>query len=270
MSDVRAALIAALLLGATAPALAQTADVDTALDLALGAPDGERLALQQEVAELGADAVPRLIEVTQDARADGERRATAAWALGEIADPAGCEALAATPRGGQIGLDIAIEMAIARCGDFEPLRARLDDDAPVLVAKAALTLALLDDAASYARIAQLRDAEAMQPYRLFVTLALGLLRDETARPILEELLREQATRPLAGIALARLGDDSMIFELQFAYRSDDPILRDAAVRAVVALRPPGAEDLLADASNDPLPRIADYAARELRLYPHRR
>ncbi len=271
MIDARAvALFATLLLTVASPVAAQTPDVDGALDAALSADEGDRLPLQQAIVVLGAEAVPRLIEVVQDEQIAGERRATAAWALGEIADVAGCEALAATPPGGAAGLEVAVEMARARCGDLDPLRARLEDDVPVLVAKAALTLALLDDTASYPRIAQLSDADAMAPYRLFITLALGLLGDEAARPTLEELLREQATRPLAAIALARLGDDSMIFELQFAYGSDDPIIRDAAVRAVVALRPPGAEDLLATASGDPLPRIADYAARELRLYPHRR
>lgn len=267
----RATAAGFLILGlAASPVGAQPEPVETALDAALDAPDDERLARQQEVAILGVSAVPRLIDVLGDGESAPARRAVAAWALGEIADPAGCDALAGTAHGDAPGFNVALDTARARCGDLSSLRSRLDDDDPILRARAALTLALLDDGDSSEQITALRDDEAMASYRLFITLATGLLGDEFATPLLEELLREQATRPLAAIALARLGDDSMIFELQFAYQSDDPIIREAVVRAVVALRPPGAEDFLAQAASDPLPRIADYAARELRLYPHRR
>jgi hypothetical protein len=203
-----------------------------------------------------------------DSEAEDAARMLAAWMVGELGSEEHCAELAVADSADASALGFAHALALARCGNPAALRTFLQASDPTLQLKAAIALALAGDAESQGAIAALALDEEVAPHATFVTLALGLLGDPAAEPLLRTLLTERPARDHAAVALARLGHDEVVFELEFAWRSDDPWMREAVVRAMVALRAPGTEAMLDQAAADPSPRIARWAQRERRRYAH--
>lgn len=271
------AALASLL--AVASAAAQPApSTSAALDRAVEAPVTERMPLQLEVLQGGEAAVPALIEATrlapppdaaQEALAAAAlRQRIALWALGELGGEPACQAVQAAAPDDE-ATRVAREIALARCGDPAPLRARVSDGAPGNRLKAGLWLALEGDAAVRDAIFAMQYDEAFDGLRSVAVLALGLLGEEGARPTLETMRSVPELRDHAAIGLLRLGDTSAAIDVRIATENPDPHVRYHALRALTERHVEGTPALLDAASDDLSPRIARYAQREARLWRRR-
>jgi hypothetical protein len=255
--------------GAT-PAAAQVPEANELVQQVLVAPPEEQAALQNSLLSAALPLSDDLAALAVDPSAEATTRALAFWFVGESADETACELLALPAETDQPGLLFAASLGLARCGDGQPLRDLLRHADAVLRLKAAVTLGLLMDSAALADIVALGEDPALEGYRVFIDVARGLLGDGVTEPVLRALLTERTFRDHAAIALARMGDSSVAFELGFAYRSPDPMIREAAVQAAARTRTGNAETLLDAALTDPSARLADWAGRALRWYSHGR
>lgn len=259
-----------LVLARATPAAAQVPAANELVQQVLAAAPEEQAALQNSLLPAALPMSGDLAALAVDPGADASARALAFWFVGESADETACELLALPAGVDQPGLLFAASLGMARCGDLQPLRDLLRHADPVLRLKAAVTLGLLLDTTVLADIVALAEDPALEGYRVFIDVARGLLGDATTESVLRALLTERTFRDHAAIALARMGDTSVAFELGFAYRSPDPMIREAAVQAAARSRTGNAETLLDAALTDPSARLADWVGRALRWYSHGR
>lgn len=232
----------------------------------------QRMPLQERLLVESAPYAESLAALAADADASALRRALAAWTLTERGDAAACAALeagASAPANEAPHDRVAFAIGLLRCGDPDPLRALLNAETPVVAAKAAITLAMERDAAARDAIDALRAEPAMADLLLFLDLALALLGDESQQDTLRALLRQPSARAYAAIALVRQGDRGAVIDVRIAAAAEDPWIRFHALEALVAAHSQGTPDLLRRASDDPNPRVARFAERELRLWSRR-
>jgi HEAT repeat protein len=182
------------------------------------------------------------------ASTDSERRATAAGALGRLADVAAVPALIGGLR--DPDADVARESALAlgclgSAAAVEPLIAVLHNRDGFFhsVVRAAATTSL----------GQLRDRSAVVPLlnaindpvaeiSIEAIGALGLLPDPRSIPALLEVVRNEhgffvsATRRAAILALARIGGEQAACELRFVASNEweDAVIRSTAIEATRA------------------------------------
>ncbi len=172
-------------------------------------------------------------------------RAAAAMGLGNARDQASVTALADMLRSSPAADRRAAALSIGFLGGpaaVEPLARALEQDPDVTVRSlAAVGLGLAGDAAAGAPLREelSRSLEASgreaREMRTAVITALGLLRERSAVPILQRVLRgevrDDRARAHAATALGRIGDPAAVPPLVATLR-DEP---DAAVRRSVAL-----------------------------------
>jgi HEAT repeat protein len=208
----------------------------------------EPLALEALNVALGATTVPMA-------------RRLAAWALGEANDATACGYLAAaTDDLSDGGYTVALATALARCGEPESLRALLGATFPAAMRlRAAITLALVEDAGGRDAVFALYDEFAASEEIAYVALAMGLYGEPSTDAALELMLRQPEWRILAAIALGRQGSGAVLFDLRFALASEDPIVREAALRVLVE-REWATDEQIAALRSDVSPRVAAYAA----------
>lgn len=265
--------VAVLLLafsGWSGRAYAQSTEAEGLVQQVLGVAPEEQAALQNSLLPAAVSLAVELAGLAMAPDADASARQLAFWYVGEVADARACALLTLPEATDDPGLLFAASLGLGRCGELQPLRELLRHADPVLRLKAAVTLGLLLDRASLADVVALADDPDLEGYRVFIDVARGLLGESDTQPILRALLVERTFRDHAAIALTRMGDTSVAFELGFAYRSADPMIREAAVQAAARHRTGNAESLLEAAQQDPAPRLADWARRALRWYSHGR
>lgn len=250
------ALAGLWLFTAAAPVSAQS--VRETLDELAALPYDERLAAQNEALPILATDPEILASCINDVDAEPLVRSLAAWAAAEVGGH-GCDSLSARADIERSQDErVAIASALARCGDFDPLRALLEHDVIAVRFKAAVLLGLLGDEQSMDALVDLGSEPESRPYAAYSALSLALLGHESALEASRSLLNDADFRFYVAIALGRAGDSSVQFDLRFATESDDPMIRHAAMRVLVEGEYPGA---CAAGQNDPSPRVAlDFEA----------
>ena len=265
-----AAMLLVMTLGGWARAYAQASDAEGLVQQVLAEAPEEQPAAQNRLLPVAQPLAVELAALAMNPDADAAVRQLAFWFVGEAADASACGRVGLPDETDNPGLLFAASLGIGRCGELQPLRDLLRHADPVLRLKAAVTLGLLMDRAALTDIVALTDDPDLSGYRVFIDVARGLLGEPDTQPVLRALLVERTFRDHAAIALTRMGDTSVAFELGFAYRSVDPMIREAAVQAAARYRTGNAEALLEEAQQDPSARLADWARRALRWYSHGR
>lgn len=264
-TDVVAALIIALVWAA--PAAAQgavsAADVEIRLQALANENPDDDAAAQASLVKMGPGVGPHLGPVLLDAKRDWNVRTAAAWVLGEVGGgevkPALDQAWALADAPGSFRIQIAI--ALAGLGEFSALHSFLDlaTDDKILVAKAAIAAANLDDEAALPLLAPHLKDEDIGP---FVAIAACRLGDGTAAAQVRPLLKEPGLRDFAAVALASTGDKTVILPLRFALDNADPFVRAEAASLLGEFKDfasVGKLEKLRDA--DPDPRVRKAAKR---------
>jgi len=221
-------------------------------------------ACRRELLSMGDAAVPMLTRLVSDPDGRVTERLISALVLAELADDAVCSVISAAAM--ESALDppshMAFAVAAGRCGQLEHLRGIVSDTSsdPVFRIKAAVTLGLLGDAQAFDNALRLANEIDEPEYRAFLVLTRGLHRDAATEAALTEMLQSRLFREHAAIALGRLGVRSVAIDLRIALRSDDPLIREAALDALVDLGVPGFEETIREMVDDPSPRVARRAA----------
>ena len=223
--------------------------------------------LQHELLALGRESLPTLVAVMVDRGAPSVERQAAASALGEADDPAACNALSLAwldRHGNAERVLVAIAIAAGRCGVFEPLRAIVEGASEVDVRlKAAMSLALMGDADSGLQIAALR-TELEPGLAEFADLAMALLGDVATAESLAARVGDARLAPAISdffdLAWWRCGLGDVAPLRDTALEHPDPVVRQAALAALVESSDPWALTQLTTALSDPSPRVAHAAA----------
>lgn len=265
-----AAILFAITWGECPRVHAQAPNAEGLVREVLLAPPEEQPAEQNRLLPVAQPLAVELASLAMDPAAEATARQLAFWFVGETGSASACDGLELPDGTDNPGLLFAASLGIGRCGNLQPLRDLLRHADPVLRLKAAVTLGLLLDRAALSDVGALTDDPDLSGYRVFLDVARGLLGELDTQPVLRALLVERTFRDHAAIALARMGDTSVAFELGFAYRSVDPMIREAAVQAAARHRTANAEALLEAAQQDPSARLAVWAERALRWYSHGR
>lgn len=262
-----------LLLAAGPTALADTVPLEQATGRVLALEGKDRVVAQQQFMNTYREQWPRFAQMFREAPSLEEQKFYV-WALGEAGFEEACDdaALIASmlPPDAEPTLQMATANANGRCGFFAPLRQILENGAAVLRAKAAIQLGLAEDAASRPIVAELAQNPEFERYRVFFNLALGLYGDESQKELLVSLLRQVDARVYAAIALGRMGEESVVHDLQMALSDPEPAIRLHALRALVALRVAGTAPSVRALTDDPDPRVrslAEWAVRRINRRP---
>jgi hypothetical protein len=214
------------------PVLAQVTTADLSRVTALDDPS-ERVAAQDELVPGPTNDISALAHVAGSPDAPEEIRLLALFLLGESGRDDACGIVRSADVGDGDNARYVLASARASCGDPEGIRELVrDNERPVPVRlKAAVAAGLREDLTILDDVVAWIDDAEFDGYHAFVFLIRGLLGDRQVVPVLEQLVRQRATRDYAVIALVRTGDTNRLFELRFALQNEDPLVRRAALQA---------------------------------------
>lgn len=230
----------------------------------------ERNALQNELIRSSERLFQPMREMAGSSSAEPGLRGMVIWALGERGTDATCNAVqSANASGGGEQLEMVVALARARCGRLYDLRQMLSADEPILQVKAALMLGVLNDRDSLPRIQRLSETGPAAPYAALMASAQAMLGDTAHREEMLELLKVRQLRNYAAIALGRWGDDIAIYDLRAAVRSDEAIVRHAALTVMVEQVFMSVCNLIDDNFDDPDQRIANMRQEAERIWSRR-
>ena len=235
----------------------------------LADPEAEperQVAAQRSLVRLGPGGIVFLSAALLDDKRPWSVRTGAAWVLGELRSEVAIEPLhkAWGLKGAPATFRVQVAIALSTLGEREPLRSFLipPQSDKIVVAKAAIAAANLRDKDA---VEALRSWEADEDIGAFVVLALGRLGASVDQAALRELMTEPIFRDQAAVALARLGDRTVMLNLRFALANPDAFLRFEAVTLIRRFRDKGAlKELRQMAKDDPDPRVRQAASRAVR------
>lgn len=235
----------------------------------LANPEAEperQVAAQRSLVRLGPGGIVFLSSALLDDTRPWSVRTGAAWVLGELRSEVAIEALfkAWNLKGSPGTFRVQVAIALSTLGERDPLRSFLipPQSDKIVVAKAAIAVANLRDKDA---VEALRAWEADEDIGAFVVLALGRLGASVDQAVLRELMTEPIFRDQAAVALARLGDRTVMLNLRFALSNPDAFLRFEAVTLIRRFRDKGAlKELRKMARDDPDPRVQQAASRAVR------
>lgn len=230
----------------------------------------ERNALQVELIRSAERLFQPMREMASSSNSEPGLRGMVIWALGERGTDATCSAVqSSNAAGGGEQLEMVVALARARCGRLYDLRQMLSADEPILQVKAALMLGVLNDRESLSRIQRLSETGPAAPYAALMASAQAMLGDREHREEMLELLKVRQLRNYAAIALGRWGDDIAIYDLRAAVRSDEAIIRHAALTVMVEQVFMSVCNLIDDNFDDPDQRIATMRQEAERIWSRR-
>jgi HEAT repeat protein len=247
--------------------------VEEAAERVLSMEGEERMQAQQRFMTTYRDRAERFLPLYQETD-EVDAQKFYVWALGEVGTDEACDDVAQivseTSASADPSLKMAVANASARCEDYAPLRTILTESAAVLRAKAAVQLGLHEDTASRETIRQLANNDEYERYHVFFNLALGLLGDEDQKDLLRQLLRQRDARVYAAMALGRMGEESVVVDLQMALEDPEASIRLHAIEALMELRVSGTDRNIRQLLDDPDPRVrqkAEWAIRRINRRP---
>lgn len=188
-------------------------------------------------------------------------RSVAIWALGERGTPHAClsaRQAANDPDNALYQLSLAI--ARGRCGDTADLRAVLSQGTDFTRPRAAVALGMLEDKAALATVQSLAERARGTEHEDAYVLARGLYGDAATTPELLVLLNDRAQHLHAAIALARMGYDYVVFDLQAATRSPESFLRWGAAKVLTSKKLPGSCEVLGELTHDTDARVVELSS----------
>lgn len=169
-------------------------------------------------------------------KTDAAQRMIALWALGERGTARACAHVRnarALPDDALYSLSLAT--ARGRCGDVQDLTRILSSGNDYTRPRAAVTLGMLGARQARTAIQNAAKSNQDENYAAYYTLAQGLLLDASVTPELKELLNDRELHLHAAIALARLNEDYIVYDLLAATRSPESLVRWAAVKELLPI-----------------------------------
>lgn len=192
---------------------------------------------------------------------DSVIRTVAVWALGERGTPQACTSVRRATSDLEAPLfQLSLAVARGRCGDSSYLRSVLRQGTDYTRPRAAVALGLLEDKGSISTVQTLAQDAHGTEYETYYTLARGLFGDTTTTPELILLLQDRDQHLHAAIALARMGHDFAVFDLQAATRSPESLLRWAAAKVLTSKRLPGSCEVLGKLTQDADASVVELSA----------
>lgn len=175
-------------------------------------------------------------ETIANPNADASQRVVALWALGERGSERACRNVrAARPIPNDSLYMLAYATARGRCGDVDALTRVLQDGNEYTRPRAAVTLGMLGVRQARSAIAQAARNNEDENYANYYVLAQGLLGDASVTEELKTLLNDRELHLHAAIALARLQEEYIVFDLLAATRSPESLVRWAAVKELLPI-----------------------------------
>src|SRR5699024_9994251 len=145
---------------------------------------------------------------------------------------------------------LALAVAQGRCGSVEGLRDVLMHGTDYTRPRAAVTLGMLGSRRFMSKIRDQAQAAEGTKYKKEYDLALGLLGERSTIPTLKKMLNDRQLHMHAAIALARMGEDYVVFDIRAATLSPESLIRWAAARVIISQKISGACEMLATLSTD--------------------
>lgn len=175
-------------------------------------------------------------ETVRNPNADASQRVIALWALGERGSERACTHV----RDAQAIPDDSLYMlayatARGRCGDVDALSRVLSGGNDYTRPRAAVTLGMLGAKQTRSAISQAARDNQDENYASYYILAQGLLGDASVAEELKTLLNDRELHLHAAIALARLQEEYIVFDLLAATRSPESLVRWAAVKELLPI-----------------------------------
>lgn len=174
--------------------------------------------------------------VVRDNQADVSTRSVALWALGERGSERACASLdAAQPMPEGALYNLALATARGRCGSLGDLGQILVNGTEFTRPRAAVVLGMLG--ARQMRTAVMNAAERNEDrnYDDYYTLARGLLGDTSTIDALHDMLNHRELHLHAAIALARMDQEYIVFDLLAAILSPEALVRWAAAKELIPI-----------------------------------
>lgn len=218
--------------------------------------DRERLRAHADLLADTDSLLGALNQAVRSSQDDPVIRSVALWALGERGTPESCQSVRQATNDASDSLYmLTLAVAQGRCGDTTALRNILSQGTEFTRPRAAVVLGVLNETRALAQINSLAQAAQGTEFENEYVLARGLLGDKSTEETLRSLLNDRALHMHAAIALARLGRDYVVFDLQAATRSPESLLRWAATQVLTERRLPGSCEVLAGLSTDTDARV---------------
>lgn len=174
--------------------------------------------------------------IVQDTQADVSTRAIALWALGERGGERACASLAnAQPMPDGALYNLALATARGRCGSFGDLGQILANGSEYTRPRAAVVLGMLDARQMRTAIQNAAERNEDRNYDDFYILARGLLGDASTIDDLHDMLNRRELHLHAAVALARLNQEYIVFDLIAATLSPEALVRWAAAKELIPI-----------------------------------
>lgn len=206
--------------------------------------------------------------VVQDAQADLAQRTVAIWALGERGSTAACQSVRRAKSAPDDALyTLSLATAQGRCGSTDLLMRVLNQGNDYTRPRAAVTLAMLNEQRARGAIRRAAQQNNDENYEDYYTIAQGLLGDVDVSDALRTLLNHRELHLHAAIALARLQQEYIVFDLLAATRSPEALVRWAAAKELLPISERLAvicerlENVAADDDTQVMQLYADVEAR---------
>lgn len=196
----------------------------------------ERLRAHANLLEMVEPLHDALDSIVRDNQADVATRSIALWALGERGGERACATLDAAqtmPDGALYNL--ALATARGRCGSFGDLAQILSNGSEFTRPRAAVVLGMLNAQNMRANIENAEQRNDDRNYDDFYTLARGLLGDTSTVEELTVMLNDRDLHLHAAVALARLSQEYIVFDLLAATLSPEALVRWAAAKELIPL-----------------------------------
>lgn len=196
----------------------------------------ERLRAHADLLAMTESLHDALDAVVRDQRADLAQRTVAVWALGERGSAQACQSVRAAKTSADDPLYmLSLATAQGRCGNPDFLLRVLKRGNDYTRPRAAVTLAMLNMRRARTAIQTAAQQNNDENYEDYYNIAKGLLGDNGVSDDLRALLNHRELHLHAAIALARLHEEYIVFDLLAATRSPEALVRWAAAKELLPI-----------------------------------